>query len=135
MPSIIFNTHRNNLGIVAQGKLLPKFKDVIMIGITFCLTVFAWIFFRSASLEHAFLYITTMFSVSFFSVPTLMPYVLLLLLFIFMLIEWLGREEQFAIAKIGLKLPRAIKWGFYYALLFAIYYYAGSEQQFIYFQF
>jgi hypothetical protein len=52
-----------------------------------------------------------------------------------MLIEWIGREDQFAIAKLGLKLPVAIRLGMYYLMIFAIIYFAGSQQQFIYFQF
>src|SRR6266567_2038949 len=33
MPSIILNTNRNNLDIVAQGKYLPNLKEVVSIGI------------------------------------------------------------------------------------------------------
>ncbi|MCV9932235.1 MBOAT family protein [Flavobacterium sp. LS1R47] len=139
MPSIIFNTNRNNLDIVAQGKYFPTSKELISMMITFSLTVFAWIFFRSESIEHAMTIITKIFSKSLFSIPYfssigLTPS-LILLLIAFLIIEWIGREEQFAIAKFGLRLPKAIRWGFYYAIVFTIFYFAGSEQQFIYFQF
>jgi alginate O-acetyltransferase complex protein AlgI len=139
MPSIIFNTNRNNLDIVAQGKYFPTVKEFVSMVVTFSLTVFAWIFFRSESIEHAMTIITKIFSRSSFSIPHfsdigLTPS-LILLLIAFLLIEWIGREEQFAIAKFGLKLPKTIRWGFYYAIVFAIFYFAGSEQQFIYFQF
>ena len=40
MPSIIFNTNRNNLDIVAQGKYLPSLKELRSLAITFSLTVF-----------------------------------------------------------------------------------------------
>jgi alginate O-acetyltransferase complex protein AlgI len=52
-----------------------------------------------------------------------------------MLIEWLGREHQFAIERIGTKWTRAGRWVFYYACILIIIVYGGSEQQFIYFQF
>jgi hypothetical protein len=54
---------------------------------------------------------------------------------LFVLIEWSGREQQFAIARIDLKLPTVLRWGFYYLLLIAIFYFAGPQQPFIYFQF
>ena len=57
------------------------------------------------------------------------------LILVFIIIEWIGREEQFAIAKFGIKLPKVLRWSFYYALVIAIFYYSGSDQQFIYFQF
>lgn len=60
---------------------------------------------------------------------------LVLLIIIFILIEWLGREEQYAIEKLGKTFPKVIRWVFYYAIIFAVFYFAGSEQQFIYFQF
>jgi D-alanyl-lipoteichoic acid acyltransferase DltB (MBOAT superfamily) len=50
MPSIIIKTNRNNIDIVAQGKLFPTVKELFQIIMTFCLTVFAWIFFRSENL-------------------------------------------------------------------------------------
>jgi len=135
MPSIIFNTNRNNLEIVAKGKFLPSFKEIAAIGLTFALTVLAWIFFRAENIGHALSYISGIFTKSLFSMPTIKPYVLFGLIFIFILIEWLGRENQYAIEKLGLKAPRLIKWAFYYALVLAILFFAGSEQQFIYFQF
>ena len=52
-----------------------------------------------------------------------------------MFIEWVGREEQFAIAKLGFKWKKTIRVLMYAILSYAILYYSGSEQQFIYFQF
>lgn len=135
MPSVLFNTNRNNLDIVAQGKYLPSMKELLSIGITFCLTVFAWIFFRSASLGEAISYISEIFSRSLFTIPDIMPNTLFLFLILFLVIEWLGREQQYAIANLGLKWPKAVRWAKYYAIISFMYYFGGSEQQFIYFQF
>jgi len=137
MPSIILKTNRNNLDIVAKGRYLPTVAEFFSIVFTFGLTVFAWIFFRATTVQQAFYFITTIFSESFFTLPIVTPKMLLLLLLIvvFMVIEWMGREDQFAIAKLGLKLHTSIRLGIYYALVFAIIYFAGSQQQFIYFQF
>ena len=58
-----------------------------------------------------------------------------ILICIFLVIEWVGREEQYAIARIGLKFNRPIRWAIYYCLLIIIFYYSGEKQEFIYFQF
>jgi hypothetical protein len=50
-------------------------------------------------------------------------------------IEWIGREQQYAIALFGQKWYKPVRWAMYYGLILAIYFYAGSKQQFIYFQF
>jgi alginate O-acetyltransferase complex protein AlgI len=135
MPSIIFNTHRNNLEIVARGRLYPNLKDLLSIIITFLLTVFAWIFFRASSITGAFAYIREMFSKSFLTVPTVKPYIVFFFIVFFMVVEWLGREEEFALNKFGLNWPKPIRHGFYMLLITAIFLFSTKEQQFIYFQF
>lgn len=135
MPSIIFNTNRANLDIVAQGRYLPSVKEILSIGVTFFLTVFAWIFFRSESLTDAIGYISRMISPSLISMPIIKFRVILVLLFIFIVIEWLGREQPYAIANLGLNWSKSVRWLAYYAILFAIFYYAVPENTFIYFQF
>jgi alginate O-acetyltransferase complex protein AlgI len=135
MPSIIFKTNRTNLDIVAQGKYLPSLRELLSILLTFSLTVFAWIFFRAESLGDAVNYIGGIASPSLFTAPTITPMLLFIMLFFFFLIEWGGREQQFALAKFGFNLPKLIRRGFYYTLVVAIFYYSGSKQEFIYFQF
>ncbi len=136
MPSIIFNTHRNNLDIVAKGKYLPSIKEFFAIGITFCLTAFAWIFFRANNIEHAINYISEIFSSSFFTMPAISgTRNLKAMLFLFIIIEWLGREQQYAIANLGAKWKAPLRWAVYYAIILAIINFEGKEQQFIYFQF
>jgi hypothetical protein len=57
------------------------------------------------------------------------------LLGIFILFEWLGREGQYAISDLGFKWKRPIRYAMYYAIFIAIFWFGGKEQQFIYFQF
>ncbi len=136
MPAIIFNTHRNHLNIVAQGRFLPRFKEFFQIITTFSLTVFAWIFFRANSLSHAFLFIKTLFSASLFTKLNAFPKKLAVLIAIFMLIEWLGRENRYAIEKLGLNWKRGWRLLFYYFLsLLILWYNQLVSQNFIYFQF
>ena len=135
MPSILFSTNRNNLDIVAQGRTFASFKEIWSILITFSLTVFAWIFFRAASLENALSYIGEIFSYSTFSKPQEIRNALVWVVLIFIIIEWLGREEQFAIAKLGQNWPRFLRWIFYFIIVITIIEFKGTDQQFIYFQF
>jgi D-alanyl-lipoteichoic acid acyltransferase DltB (MBOAT superfamily) len=135
IPSILFNTNRNYLDIVAKGKYFPTIKELFLMGVTFCLTIFAWIFFRAKNIAHAFSYVAKIFSSSIFYRPEFIPAYLILLIFAFILIEWLGREQQYAIANLGYKWPKLIRWSFYYIIILAISQSSDSGQQFIYFQF
>jgi D-alanyl-lipoteichoic acid acyltransferase DltB (MBOAT superfamily) len=145
MPSIVFNTNRNNLDIVSMGKLIPSIRDVFSMIITFSLTTFAWIFFRANGVKQALDYLSSIFSKSLFTIPQLpeIPYMkeyeksppIFILLIVFILIEWIGREQNFAIANLGVKLPRVIRWSIYYVIIVMVFFFSGKEQQFIYFQF
>lgn len=136
MPLLLTNKNRNNLEIVAQGKLFPAFREVVGILITFSLTVLAWIFFRANSLEHAASYISSMFSASLFAMPVFRPKMMLFILVVlFFIIEWLGREHHHPLVRFGAKWPWPLRWLFYITLGLVTYYYAGTQQQFIYFQF
>ncbi|WP_394773891.1 MBOAT family O-acyltransferase [Flavobacterium sp.] len=139
MPSIILNTNRTNLDVVAKGKYFPSIKEILAMFFTFSLTVFAWIFFRAENLMHAWSIISKIFSKSLFLSISyskddfVKP--LILLIIVFLMIEWYGREQEYAIAKLGLKLPKAVRWGLYYTIVIIIFLFNGKEQQFIYFQF
>ncbi len=139
IPLLLMNRNRNNLQIVASGKVFPSIKDVYNILITFSLTLIAWIFFRSANIHQAILYLNSMFSVKMFSLPRLpqMKHALITMLLIvfFMIIEWLGRENKYAIEHLGYKWKPKFRYSFYYALIIVIFWFAGEQQQFIYFQF
>ncbi len=140
MPSIVFNTNRNNIEIVAKGKYFPRIKEALQITITFLLTVFAWIFFRATSLNDAFSYISAMFSMKLLSLPDFttlgITYQTMLFILFFFITEWFGRENQYAIESIRYKWKRPMRWVFYYLIIISIIWcYKGKEQQFIYFQF
>jgi len=144
MPSIIMKTNRNNIEIVAQGRLFPSLTEFLQITVTFSLAVFAWIFFRAESMSHALQFVQDMFNGLFSKAGYIEAFnfmywkvgmYLPLLLLVFLIIEWLGREEQFALAKIGLSWKRPLRYALYYSIIIAIFWFAGKEQQFIYFQF
>lgn len=136
MPSVFFKTNRTHLDIVAQGKLFPTFRELLQMCITFSLCVFAWIFFRSDSISMAFDYIKHIFSAELLHKPKIVPYTLIILIPLFMAIEWLGRENNYALENLCFKWSRPLRWGFYSVLIFVIgMYMQTSLTQFIYFQF
>ena len=135
LPLLLANNNRNNLDIVAQGRVFPTIRELSSMLFTFALTVFAWIFFRSVNVAHAMDFIAGIFSKSLFTIPTIRPTVLFVILLCFGIIEWLGREHHYPIASTGIKLPRIFRWTFYYVLVVMILFYSGGQQQFIYFQF
>ncbi|MEI6523812.1 MAG: MBOAT family O-acyltransferase [Bacteroidia bacterium] len=135
MPSIVFNLNRNNLEIVAKGKMFPSLTEFFNILLTFGLTMLAWIFFRSNSITQAINICKEIFSHSVLLPPSIFPKTPFIFIFIFIIIEWIGRENKFAIQTIGQTWKRSTRWSFYYMLIITIVFFMGKEQQFIYFQF
>ena len=138
IPLLLSNNNRNNLNVVAEGKILPSLRELIAMLSTFSLTVFAWIFFRAENITHAFSYIAGVFSSSILSMPEFngMDNALIILCLIggFLVIEWLGRNDKFALEKVltNIKLIRVL---IYIILITSLFLFATKPQDFIYFQF
>ncbi len=135
LPLLLLKRNRKNIKIVAQGKFFPSIRELINILLTFSLITIAWVFFRANNIQHAFDYLSQLFSLSLFSIPSVRPTALTILIIIFIFVEWLGRESEFAIEKINLKFNRLFRWTFYHCIIICIILYAVKQQQFIYFQF
>lgn len=141
LPLMLLKRNRINLDIVAKGKILPSAKDVLNMSITFGMACLAWIIFRSQSLTEAFGYFSKILSSSIFSKPncpdllSLSTLITIITTLIFFIIEWFGREEQFAFASIGKNWNRLPRWSTYYALVIITLFYSNNQQPFIYFQF
>jgi len=139
LPLLLLKKNRINTNTVAEGRLLPSLKELLQMSITFSLTVLAWVFFRAENVKHALSYLSTIFSKSLFTMPHFKGMRLgletIILILIFVIIEWLGRNEQFAIQKLGLTWKRPLRYALYYSIILAILLFRGKQQQFIYFQF
>lgn len=136
MPLVLMKTNRHNLEIVAKGKIFPTATEFLQIVLTFSLTTFAWIFFRAADLSHAFAYVSGILTSSLFTMPIIRPTFLLALLLFFLTIEWMGRQQQYAIADLGKNWYRPLRWSFYFLLISTIGMFMPlTKSPFIYFQF
>lgn len=136
LPLLLTNRNRRNIDGISQGKYFPAFKEIVSIGITFGLTVLAWIFFRANDMDHALSYFAGIFSSTFFSRPEVMPqFIIAVLILLFFLVEWTGRDNEYAIEKLGLKWNRIFRYPMYFAITLSIFWFCSKEQEFIYFQF
>jgi len=120
---------------VAEGKFLPSGSDIIRMLSTFFVTTIAWVIFRAENVTHAFQYIKDIFSAELFSIPVVLPLYLLGLILFFVGVEWLGREKEFALDFNLNSVARPLRWSSYLVLVFMIYRFGASQQDFIYFQF
>ena len=138
LPLLLFNKNKKNTDTVAQGKYFPTLRELFKMGVTFIITVLAWVFFRAENIQQAWSYLSEIFSRSLFSSPyypgigLVIPTIFLMIIFI--LVEWIGREDEYAIEKC-LKLKSPLRYAMYYFIIFAIFWFGGNDQQFIYFQF
>jgi len=140
LPLLLTNNNRKNIETVAKGRFFPSIDEIFRILITFGLTVIAWVFFRAENVGHAISYLSGIFSKSLFEIPNYEGFkpslVVLFLVAGFMLVEWIGRDNQYAISTLGLKWKRPLRWGFYSLIIFLIGMYMQTEETpFIYFQF
>ncbi|MDD2491220.1 MAG: MBOAT family protein [Bacteroidales bacterium] len=141
LPLMIAGKNRSNLEIVAKGRRFPSLKEFGMIILTLFLTVLAWIFFRAESIGDAVNIVAEIFSVSLFTIPSFVgvdkTLPLILLLIVFIIVEWRGRERDFAIRDMGINRRRAWRWSWYVAIMLSIYLFGNfaSNIEFIYFQF
>ena len=137
LPLLLTKNNRRNLDTVAKGKLLPSLKETLLMLSTFGLTVFAWIFFRAENLNHAYRYLSEIFSKSSLTSPEILPRTTITLVIIFILLEWTGRNSQYAIFRLKDIKFKFIRWSVYLTLLLIIYFYGkfSSSIEFIYFQF
>ncbi|MEO8475078.1 MAG: MBOAT family O-acyltransferase [Chryseolinea sp.] len=135
LPLLLFKWNRDNIGVVAQGRFFPTVRECLQMAITFGLTTFAWIFFRAVNVKAAFTFISGIVSTSTFTLPQIRPWYVILMIGLFLIVEWVGRVDKYAIENLFITRPRFIRWTFYYSIIGAIYIFSGNEQQFIYFQF
>lgn len=137
LPLILSDKNRDHTNTVAEGRWLPNLKEIFQMGITFFITLIAWVFFRAESIDKAIMYIEGIFSKSLFSIPEADFIQIILILIVFILVEWIQREKQHVLQFGGhVFLSRAIRWSVYVSVIFSIYFLGNfNTHTFIYFQF
>ncbi|WP_119793011.1 MBOAT family O-acyltransferase [Flavobacterium anhuiense] len=135
LPLLLLNKNRSHIEIVALENKLPSIKEFVMMVTTFTFTVLAWIFFRANNVKHALQFISDIFSKSFFSLPTERPTYLILLILLFIILEWLGRRKKYALENLEFQYNTFFRWSMYIIIIVFLFIFGAREQEFIYFQF
>jgi alginate O-acetyltransferase complex protein AlgI len=134
IPLLLLKRNRNNIEEFELGLNFSSLRIIINILITFIMTCFAWIFFRAKTINDAILYIKRMvtdmrFSEQYFSIERYSNELLLLLL-LFVIVEWNSRTKiepisgKYSWLKLGLCLAAIVALGVF-----------SDYKEFIYFQF
>ena len=125
------NNRQYTVGIVAENRYFPTIKELYQMGVTFFSVMITWVFFRSETIFDSFQYLHQI--ITNFGLPTEHRFgVLLLIVFIFL--EWLMRKDSRNIITFKVK---SFRWVFYLFLSFWIFtnFKFVDLSQFIYFQF
>ncbi|WP_309640878.1 MBOAT family O-acyltransferase [Flavobacterium sp.] len=99
LPLLLTNTNRNNIEIVAKGKLFPSLRELFSMSTTFFLVLISWVFFRADTITIALKYLQNLFRFNFkngleyLSIDRYSVELVLLLLF-FLFFEWISREKE-----------------------------------------
>ncbi len=134
LPLLLLKRNRKNVDDFTLKLDWDSVRIVFNILITFAITCFAWIFFRSKSIHDAYVYINRMFTnlhfnSEYFKIERY-NYELVYLLLFFIVIEWNNRTKiepisgKYSSVKIGLCVAALLALGVY-----------SDYKEFIYFQF
>ena len=121
------------IGITNDHLIIRAFETIF----TLCFIMITWVFFRADNISVASGYLRNMFSLSLFTNPNILPVDLIVIVILFVLVEWISREKlhpfQFESKKkmlvflkpvfISIVIWSIILWG------------AFDNKEFIYFQF
>ena len=138
LPLILLGKNRKHTDVVAKGRFFPSLKEIGQMLLTFFMAVVGWIVFRAKTIQEAWNYLCGLFNKSVFSVPWLdnrhyyLPVVISIVLML--VVEWLQRNKEHAFDLSGLK-SHVLKFGIYYVMVAALFWFGGHAESFIYFQF
>lgn len=135
LPLILLGKNRKYTNQIAEGRLLPTWKECGQILLTFMLVVIGWIIFRAETIESAWEIMKGIIDVSLFSIPMVIVGLKRTLFFItiMLIVEWFDRSNDHTFSLKGIPA-----WGrivIIYVLILCMLEFMGHSQSFIYFQF
>ena len=138
IPLILLGSSRYK-DTVAHGRLLPSFKELVSMFVTFLFINFGWVLFRAPDFASFCDFTLGMFSPSLFSLSGLTMKMATMLLWCagLVIVEWVQREREHVLQIDGYRVfsTQVSRLLLYAVLAFVIFYFAGQVQTFIYFQF
>ena len=135
LPLIVLGRNRRYRDTVAEGRLLPNFREALQMLLTFLLATLGWIIFRSPSIAFAVDYIGGFLRPGSLLWPLEGDHVFVIpALIIMLVVEWLNRDQAHEFVRQPRLRP--LRWILYMLLIFIIMaFMQTSEMPFIYFQF
>jgi D-alanyl-lipoteichoic acid acyltransferase DltB (MBOAT superfamily) len=134
LPLLLSNSNRNNIDEIKLKWDFDSIRVISSILLTFIITCIAWVFFRSKTITDAFLYLKQIITKRDFGFQYLEPdrynYELLLMIGVFVLIEWNNRHKTEPLSgkrnllKLALAIGAIMAFGTF-----------SDYKEFIYFQF
>jgi alginate O-acetyltransferase complex protein AlgI len=134
LPLLLLNRNRNNVDEILLKWNLDSVRTIVNIAMTFCLSTIAWVFFRAKTITDACLYLKRILLNGEFSSQYLKNerynYELLLMVCLFVLVEWNNRTKvepisgKYSTVKMALAIAAILALGTY-----------SDYKEFIYFQF
>jgi alginate O-acetyltransferase complex protein AlgI len=132
---VILNGSMAKSTSVGQSGNLPTLREGLSMAGLFLLISLTTILFRAENIQHTWSCFTKLFSSSLFSLPTVRPWTSVILIALFFVVEWLGRNSAYSFEQVGNKFKKPIRYAIYYAMAASIFWFGGAAEQFIYFQF
>jgi D-alanyl-lipoteichoic acid acyltransferase DltB (MBOAT superfamily) len=134
MPLLITKKNRRYFDIISNDGKTPTWREVLGLAFTFTQVAFALIIFRSPNITEAYAYISGLFAPERFGLPKNVDIMVLVLIFIFFLIEWFGRrkEHPLDVAELSPLKRRLI---YTAVILMLCFFGVYNKSEFIYFQF
>lgn len=141
LPLILLGRNRRYTNIVAENRLLPSWKELGQMVLTFFLATIGWVIFRASGMPSVIAYLRSMFfldpagiSLSFATSHDLA--VASIAIVLMLVAEWLQRSKEHALQGIEhLLCQQWIRCALYAVALLAVIFFRGGEHEFIYFQF
>jgi D-alanyl-lipoteichoic acid acyltransferase DltB (MBOAT superfamily) len=115
-------------------------RNLFNIILTFFLVVFGFIFFRSQSVSNAFKFIAATFNKTLFTIPKFRGdknsdfIIIIVFIIVLFTVEWKNRNNDFVFEKL-IEKSLAKQLLVIISIVTVMYYFTGSAQDFIYFQF
>ena len=136
-PLMMLKMNRKYTDVVAKGRIIPSIKEFVQMSITFMLALIGWIIFRADNIGSALDYIARMCSGSILDVNIVYGKKALLYIFLLLVVEWLQRDKQHGlqISENGLLKYSTVRWTVYVTIALFTILLAGTQAEFIYFQF
>ncbi|MBQ6141191.1 MAG: MBOAT family protein [Kiritimatiellae bacterium] len=136
LPLLLLGRNRDNTGVTADGRALPRLVDVWHMARTFFLALIGWTIFRARSIGEAAGWLASMFNPRSFASPAGVPRetaVAAVATVLMLSVEWFNRREEWGFARLPRRTP--LRWAVYIAVLWLVVFYAPGSQSFVYFQF